>query len=246
MIKRIFYTVLFLSLSSTAFSAKWTSDAELGVVVTSGNSETQTANAKIKAKRETSSWVDSGSLEALGTSSTDQTTGEKVTTAEKYVANLKAEYKITPENFYFANANYIDDRFSGYEYQATLTVGVGRRLIKTEKQELSIELGPGVRFYKLSPDPITNARTPSDHVTIGRGALNYLYNFTEHSKFTQDLLVESGKDATITESVSALTAQINGKMAMKASVKVRHSSQVPDDSKKTDSETALTLVYSLK
>ncbi len=243
---KFFLYCLLLTFSHAAFSATWTSDAEVGVVVTTGNSETQTSNAKVKVTRETEKWLDSGSLEALGSSSTDQTTGKKTTTAEKYVANLKTEYKITGEDFLFVNANYVDDRFSGFEYQATLSLGYGRKLIKTDKQTLSVEIGPGMRFYKVSPDPITNARSPSDHETIARGAMNYVYNFSEHSKFTQDLLVESGDHATITESVSAITAQVTGKMAMKASFKVRNTSQVPDDTEKTDTESALTLVYSIK
>src|SRR5690606_3083962 len=140
-----------------------------------------------------------------GTSSTDQLTGDKVTTAEKYAANLKAEYKINSEDFLFVNGHYVDDRFSGFEFQATLSLGYGRKLIKTDKQVLSIELGPGIRFYKPSPDPVTNQYIPSDSEAIARGALNYLYNFSEQSKFTQDILVESGAEATITESVTALT-----------------------------------------
>ena len=243
--KTLFFCLL-ITFSTTAFSATWTSEAEVGAVITSGNSETQTANGKIKAARESEKWINSGSLEALRTSNIDKTTDQEITTAEKYAANLKSEYKITDRDFVFANANYVDDRFSGFEFQATISLGYGRKLIKTEKQTLSMEVGPGIRFYKISPDPITNARTPSDEETIARGAMNYIYNFSEQSKFTQDLLVESGDHNTTTESVSAISAQITGKMAMKASVKVRHSSRVPDDTEKTDSETALTLVYSIK
>ena len=51
-------------------------------------------------------------------------------------------------------------------------------------------------------------------------------------------------DKTITRSTTSLKAQIVGQLAMKASFAVKYTDSVPADTKKTETETALTLVYS--
>lgn len=221
----------------------WTRSAELGMVVTSGNSETQTSNAKVAMTRARSIWTQSISLEALNASNTDPLTDTKITTAEKYVANGKVDYNFSPDNFLFGNANYNDDRFSGFDYQATLSSGYGRAILKSEKQSLRGEIGPGIRFFKLSPDPLTATRFASDDEGILHMAAAYIYTFSEQASFSQDVVVDVGEDVTISEFVSAVSAKIIGELAMKASIKIRNTSEVPAGSEETDTESALTLVY---
>jgi putative salt-induced outer membrane protein YdiY len=69
------------------------------------------------------------------------------------------------------------------------------------------------------------------------------YKFSDAVSFQQDLTVIVGSDNTNTKSVSALKSQIIGALSMKLSYTVDHDSQAPDDKDKTDTETALTLVY---
>lgn len=242
--KHLILATSLLSFSSLAFSAEWTSNAELGLVLTSGNTETETGNVKINVVREVEKWKNSVSFEALGSSTTDITTDIKTTTAEKYSANLQSNYKFNSEDYMFGAAAYDDDRFSGYEFQAIVSAGYGRNLVKTEKHSLSAEAGPGMRLSKLSPDPVLGP-VPSENEGIIHFAANYAYQITETSKFTQELIIDAGEDLTTSESVSALRAQVSGKLAMKASIKVRNSSEVPPENEKTDTESALTLVYSL-
>jgi putative salt-induced outer membrane protein len=223
--------------------AVWKSEVELGFVFTSGNSETESSNGRVSVLRELHKWRQSLLLEGLSASNTDRLTNVETTTAERYTANLKADYKVTEANFLFANALYNDDRFSGFEYQATLSTGYGRHILKTEKQSLEAEIGPGIRLFKLNPDPVTGAHIPSDDENILHMAASYVYNFTDYSAFQQDVVVDAGDDTTISQSVTAIRTRINSKLAMKASMKIRNSSSVPANTEKTDRESALTLVY---
>ncbi|MGD8559906.1 MAG: DUF481 domain-containing protein, partial [Gammaproteobacteria bacterium] len=52
-----------------------------------------------------------------------------------------------------------------------------------------------------------------------------------------------GDDETVTKSVTALTANINSSLAMKLSYTIKHTSEVPPDIEKTDTETVVTIVY---
>jgi len=60
---------------------------------------------------------------------------------------------------------------------------------------------------------------------------------------SEHLTTEIGSDTTITRSVTALTAQLAGSLAMKLSFTARHISEVPASVKDMDTETAVTLVY---
>ena len=102
--------------------------------------------------------------------------------------------------------------------------------------ELDVEIGPGVRFYKVD-DGV------ADEEALLRLAGKYWWAITEHSKFTQDLIVETGEDLTTTTSVTGLQANINSALAMKLTFTAKNKSDVPVGTKKTDTETALTLVY---
>lgn len=88
-------TVVFLTLVVTVSVAEdtktgdssWKGNVELGIVNTTGNTETETINVKAKAATEREKWLHTISLESL--TSSDQ----GITTAERYVVNGQSDYK---------------------------------------------------------------------------------------------------------------------------------------------------------
>ena len=219
-------------------TSPWTSSAELGYVLTTGNSETSSVNAKLDVTHEKEKWRNNVHAEAYGASSTDKATNVETTSAERYQLSGKSDYKFTEFNYIFGLVNYDKDRFSGYEYQGTLALGYGRRLLHEDDMTLDLEIGPGVRFSKLDNAP------DSDSEGVLRLAAKYLWKLSDTSKFTEDLSVDAGRDLTVTKSVTALTAKVNSSLAMKLSYTVKHNSEVLAGREKTDTETAVTLVYS--
>ena len=215
-----------------AEDSAWKSQAELGIVNTSGNSKTSTVNAKVDGTHEKDSWRHNIHAEILKTS----TTG--VTSAEKYQASGQSDYKFTKTDYAFGRINYENDKFSGFEYQATLSGGYGKRVMNETDMTLDLEIGPGIRFSK---DTLT---LTSDDEPLLRIAAKYLWKVSDTATFTEALSSEIGSDITITKSVTALQANINTTLAMKISFTVKNTSDVPVGSKKTDTETAVTLVYS--
>jgi putative salt-induced outer membrane protein len=208
--------------------------SELGYVQTSGNTKTQTLNAKLKINQNISAWENSYSLEALNASQGEQTS------AEKYAAKAQGNRLLTAKDYAFGLLAYDDDRFSGFDYEATTAVGYGRKVIDQAKMKLSFEAGPGVRITQL---PDADQETES----ILRAAGNFEYGFTDTSKFEQTLSTEAGEDRVISKSVSSLSSQIVGSLAMKLSVAAKNNSDpavlLGQSLKKNDVETAVTLVY---
>ena len=56
-------------------------------------------------------------------------------------------------------------------------------------------------------------------------------------------MTEVGSDNTFTESVSRVTAQLLGNLALVASYTIKHNSDVPVGTEKKDTYTALSLEY---
>ena len=239
MILRIVLTSFFILVSSISFAAdaKWNSTLEAGLVLTGGNSETQSGSAKFNTIRDSEQWKHTLKLEALNASSTNPITGQEATIAEKYSGKVIASYKLPEDSFLFGNLSYDDDRFSGFEYQSTLALGYGRYLIKEEKQSLQAEIGPGIYFFEVT------GADDSDSEGILHAAGRYQYNFDIATHFLQEIIVLKSSDQTITESVSTLQSQIVKKLSMKASFKLRKTSEVPAGVDDTDTETSLTLAY---
>ena len=208
----------------------WKATAEVGYVSTSGNTETETLNAKAMVSTERENWRHKAEITSL--KSSDET-GD---TADKDTFMIQSDYKLKDPNYLFGLITYEEDKFSGYEYQATESVGYGRRVVKRETVKLDLEIGPGARQTKLD-----NGSTESE--AIARAAAKLEWDISKTSKFTEVLTVEAGEDATITKSVTGLSSKINSSLSMKITYTYKNTSEVPVGVDDTDTETAVTLVY---
>ena len=121
---------------------EWAGSGELGFVSTSGNTDTSNLTARLGLVNERDKWRHSLGLEALNTESDGETT------AERYFAAGQSDYKISEHDYLFGRLSYEDDKFSGYEYRATETVGYGRRVLNADNMTLDLEAGPGARQSK--------------------------------------------------------------------------------------------------
>ena len=216
----------------------WTSSVELGFIKTTGNTETQTTALKADVVYEVEKWRHTGHAEGYGQESEDPTTGETVVSAERYELSGKSDYKFTDRDYAYGLVKLKKDRFSGFEYENTLSAGYGRKAILQDNMELDLEIGPGARFYK--PD---NAESQDEALLVL--AAKYWWAITDNSKFLQDFNFDIGEVYTDSKSVTGIQANINKTLALKFTYTIRHKSEVPDPAttEKTDTEAAMTLVY---
>ena len=224
-----------LAEEETAEKSPWTSAIELGFIRTTGNTETQTAAIKADVKYEVDKWRHTGHAEGYSTESADAA-GNNVVSAERYELSGKSDYKFNEHDYVFGLVKLQKDRFSGFEYEDTVSVGYGRKVIKQKDMELDLEIGPGVRFFKVDDGA-------SDDEALLRLAGKYWWQMTANSKFTQDLSFDIGEEITSTESVTGVQANINSTLALKFTYTIRNKSETPAGVDETDTEIATTLVY---
>lgn len=227
----------------------WIASIEFGFLLTSGNTENNSLKAKVDATQDLPKWRNTYQAEAFS-SSDDETT-----TAERYRASAKSDYKLFEDKRYlFARLAAVDDRFTGYEYEVTSSIGYGFRAWEhtpansTDSAFLDLEAGPGYRFAKIRREQLEAGEDDMERAGIVRVAGLFQYPLSDHARFSQTLSSEfgvAGDDNVIAEAQSALAANLVDGLAMKLAFDVRYVKEPPRNSKSTDTETSITLIYTL-
>jgi len=242
------FTLLALSVNALAEEEKSnrSTDVELGVIATSGNTETTTFKGKLDLRYDFERIKNQTIFEALYSENQvqlDDGSQEDQTTAERYSFSNKTDFKLNKEHVsLFGFVSYEEDQFSGFEYQASFAVGYAARFFTKENSYWSYSVGPGMLFNETEgPDGESNS------TGIVRLATEYVYEFSDNAKFTQtlssDVPFESDQNQR-SRSVTAITANIVEGLALKASLTVDNNSEAPEGREKTDTQTAVTVVYS--
>jgi putative salt-induced outer membrane protein len=233
-----------LAFAAPAF-ADWGGKAEAGLVVASGNTETETANAKLRLENEIGAWKHGFGGSALYASD------EVSTTAERWEVFGQSDYSFSPRTFWFGAARYEQDEFSGFEYQATVSTGLGRKFIDSAATTFSGTVGVGYKFFETRDafDETTGLLLEegvSDSETILRGTLDFEHQFTPTTTLVDKFIVEAGPDNTYAENELALQVRINAVLALAVGYSVRHNTDPPAGFEKTDTLTTVNLVYEMK
>jgi len=212
-------------------ASTWKGNAELGILVTNGNTKTKNITAKGQVINERDRWRHTLKAEMLNSSD------KGTTTAERYLASGKSDYKLDDRSYLFGLLIYENDRFSGYDYRLAETLGYGYGLIKRPTLTLDLEGGLGARQSKI----IDTGESQNEGVVHLAGNLGW--KISDNATFSENLSTDIGEQSTITKSVTALTNQIVGNLQSKISFTAQHNSKVPAGTTKLDTETAVTLVY---
>ena len=208
----------------------WSGKVRFGYLATTGNSETTNMNFATSVDYATGNWSHGVTASAIGANDREETT------AEAYKLGFRSAYDFSEFNYAFGRADWLKDKFSGYDQQVSQAVGYGRRLINSPHQKLNLELGAGARQAELR-----DGETKSE--VIARFGADYQYLINDHAEFTFNLGVQAGKDNTFSEAVSAMKTNLFGTLAAVLAYTVRNNSDVPAGSKKTDGITSISLEY---
>jgi putative salt-induced outer membrane protein len=209
--------------------SKWNGEAELGLVNTTGNTETESFVLKAKVINTRDKWKHTVQGEAL------RKADDEIVTAERYFLSGKSQYTFRDRSYLYGLVTYEDDRFNGFDYQLTGVLGYGRTVWERETVKLDLEVGAGGRHSVLDTGQ-------SNDEAVFRAAGDFEWKISKNATFVQELSGDFGSDATITRSLTALTANINSFLSSRIAYQLRHTSKVPPGIEKTDTELTFTLV----
>ncbi|HEY1890218.1 MAG TPA: DUF481 domain-containing protein [Steroidobacteraceae bacterium] len=228
----------------------WAAAAQLGLIVTSGNTTTKSGNASFNAAHVMGRWTMSTGLAALYASSGDYSTQQDTT------ANLQADLALSKHIFWFSTARWDRNLFTGFAYQDSVATGAGYNFVETSATQFSGELGVGYRIESpeiLTTGPVGNV-IEREHVpgslqrdAVLQGGLNYSHAITSLTKITNTLLVQYGSSDTSTTDSLALTVQVDSSLSLAVGMQlVNNTSPPPGSAKHTDTVMTVNLVYALK
>jgi putative salt-induced outer membrane protein YdiY len=201
-----------------------------GYVGTSGNTDTDTYNTEILLHLTTEMWDHNMKFQALGSQENAQAT------AERYFLQNKSDYNLDENQYLYLKGTYTDDRFSGFDYQATVSGGYGRHLIMSDRFELQAFGGIGYR-----ENAIIDAGSEGEVIfTLGE---EFGWNISDNASLTQSFSTEIGEKRTVSVFELGLETNIIGDITTKIAFQARNNSDVPVGTEKTDTLTSVSLVY---
>jgi putative salt-induced outer membrane protein len=222
----------------------WSGKGQAGYVMSRGNSDTDSANVKLDVNLVRNDWKHTLSLDGLyGRNS-------GITSAERWDARLQSSYQITPHLFSFAALSYQDDRFSGFQYQASASGGLGYKFVDAHDTKLAAQIGVGYR--SLRPELLIKddagaviERVPQETQTevVATAGVDFFHQFNPSTRLIDKLGAESGSSNTSVRNDLSLEVKMNRKLSLAVGFSVLENTKPPAGLKQTDTITTLNLIY---
>jgi putative salt-induced outer membrane protein len=228
--------------------AQWTGSGEIGAVSARGNTDSDSANAKLDVANELEYWKHHVYFSSLYGSN------NSVTSNNRWETRLQADYKITEPLYWFGAGRYERDHFGSYSYQASLTTGLGYKLIDNDTTKFTVQGGVGIK--KAKPQTLVKDEDDSDRVLyridepseirgdIVAGA-KFEHALTANTKIIDNFLMEATSANTFMQNDLALQVSMNDRFALSVAYGIRQNTSPPPDSEKRDTITTLSVVYKL-
>lgn len=211
-------------------------EADLGYLVNNTESDgesttTENLNFHMLYQRQKEVWGQEVVAEAVSSNADDAENN-----LERYLLSGKLLHRSSETVYQFAKLTAEKDLSSAFDYQLSLTGGIGKDFIKTNTQTLSAEIGAGLHHSK-------ERAAPQDTLdgAICTVAAFYQYQITPSVRFNQDLSYEYGNEAQTLRSRTALSADLTQSFAAVASYNIKDTSADAGDSR--DSLLSLGLRY---
>ncbi|MCO4799431.1 MAG: DUF481 domain-containing protein [Colwelliaceae bacterium] len=227
-----------------------TASAELGLLYKTGNTKSADIKTGFDVKYEEELWRSTLAFDLLikKTEKTDENGEEHFDTSDqKWTVESKTNYTLdkTSKNYIYGDIAYEDNRFSGFENQSSISAGWGREWFKNEKASLFADIGPGYKRDVTKATDSVESETQSSFI-IQAQAL-YLRKINEHVEFKQLLSAKyapkSGANSKY-KAETSITTKLIETLALKFSFIIDHNTEVESGTDRTDTQTAMTLVYS--
>jgi putative salt-induced outer membrane protein YdiY len=228
--------------------SKWSGDIGVGLLFKRGNTNSDSTNANVNMARDSEKWRHTFKADANNEKEEDPDTEEYNRTDENYFASYKLDRKLGEDakNYLFNVLTYQKDNFSGYHYEASYAIGVGRRWIDSDLQTLDAEIGPGYSVKCLEPQDTYMSCHNSEEDAIARIGIKYELRVSDNTTFKEDFSTEVGEEGSDTRAETSLTTAINSSFALRLRHLLEHNSSVPPGTKETDHTFSVGVVYTLQ
>jgi len=220
-------------------------EAELGFLAADGNTNTTTFKSSLTSEHELEKWSNRYFVEFIykRNESTDTTEGR--VTAQRFQSSVQLDYKLAnTKDRFFMYAEYDDDRFNGFRYQAAVAAGYSTTAWKTEDAQFRYSIGPGYSYSQKEHKDLGDKRYFSSFKeAILRASIDYRYKISDNAKFRQFLSAEAGEENKRSRSETSVTADVLESLAMKLSFVMLYNNADFLNNDNLSTEASISLVY---
>jgi putative salt-induced outer membrane protein len=222
----------------------WIGKGQLGFLSSHGNSDAESLNANVDVLRYDGAWKNEIYVGGLYGKNSG------IVSAERWETRGQSNYTISGDLFAFGGLRYEHDLFDGFQYQASVTGGLGYKLMNTNDTKLTAQVGAGYR--RLRPEIIDKddtglviSRTPLDATgdAIATVGVDFSHAFTKTTTFTNKFLMEAGSSDTLLHDDLALTVKMSDKLALSIGYGITDNTKPPAPLKKLDTVASVNLVF---
>ena len=232
----LFLTALLAAGPAVATDEKetgWSSTAEVGLVVTGGNSETETLSFKNETARaweKSSLRLKAGAIRAETTTTTrsavqavpagpiliDETV-LKATNAEAYYFEIRYDKQIHEKLFWFAGTGWDKNEPAGIDSRKAAFAGVGNIWRKSAKIRFRTDYAVS---YTDQEDVVSSVRSVGKFAGL-RASWIYRHKLNKMTKYSNDLVLDYGLEESANwraDMINAVAATLNSRLALKVSL----------------------------
>tara|TARA_R110002167_G_scaffold328665_1_gene535007 strand:- start:3061 stop:3840 length:780 start_codon:yes stop_codon:yes gene_type:complete len=229
---------------------EFTASAELGFLYKTGDTRSADIKAGFNIKHEKNKWRTAVIFNILAKKTeTKDDAGNKsfITTDNKWDILTQTDYTIgkAGKNYLYGNLTYEQDKFSGFESQASSSVGWGRQWYKTKTSTFFADIGPGIK-YDVTRAIDTAPSTSKTNLIVQAQAL-YTHKFNEFVEFKQYLIAKQATESdanSVYKSETSVTAKLIDALQLKFAIRIDYDTEVEEGFENTNSETSMSLIYS--
>lgn len=222
----------------------WIGKGQFGFLSSHGNSDAESINGNVDMLRYDGAWKNEIYLGGL------YGKNNGIVSAERWETRGQTNYTVSGDLFAFGGLRYEHDLFDGFQYQASVTGGMGYKIINSNDTKLTAQVGVGYR--RLRPETFVKddsgeviSRTPLDASgdAIATAGVDFSHAFTKTTVFTNKFLMEAGSSDTLLHDELALTVKMSDKLALSVGYAITDNTKPPAPLKKLDTLASVNLVF---
>lgn len=211
---------------------RWERTAELSLVATGGNTDTQTLGAGGSLIWRPAGW------ETRGRAAFVRSVADDDVTAESFVAEIRQSRKLSTRAEAFGRADYLVNRFAGIAHRTTIDGGIGWTIRETDARTLKVDGGLGVTY---------ESRLTAEDQTFGAGTAGALLRWrlsrTTHIEERAALWIDlASAENWRVQNTAAVSVSMIRKLSLKVSHDLKHVAQPVAGFRKADTILSATLV----
>jgi putative salt-induced outer membrane protein len=222
----------------------WIGKGQFGFLNSHGNSDAESINGSVDMLRYDGAWKNELNVVGLYGKNSG------IVSAERWEARGQSNYTISGDLFAFGGLRYEHDLFDGFQYQASVTAGLGYKLVNTDDTKLTAQAGAGYR--RLRPEVIDKdttgaviSRTPQEASgeAIATAGVDFSQTITKTTVITNKFVTEAGSSDVLLHDELALTVKISDKLALSVGYGITDNTKPPPPLKKLDTVASVNLVF---